>query len=643
MSLIERAFRLLKEIPNLVIGENKNEPHKNKRSFLKEAENFHQTAIYPIVEENIPDEESIKASKELTETEIEAVVDKEEFLLINESDEIYIENEDNIDDEAEDDYLIDLDKIEDDVNQTKTKIELVDDIIDDNEILEDWENDALRDEEVGYIPKEEIHILNDSSESKDNSDNYFVLVETTKEILKSNSYDDFFANLMYSIIGQVGIERILIYSSRNGNFNELELIAKEGSEEEIDKIFSSSDKIYQSLENSEKILKISEIENLNQDELELVEKFHIEILIPIKVDDKFSGFILASKKHAQDEFLDSEIDFIKNLVDISSNYLSKLLDFENLNREVSELNKVLLSNNRVTAFADKIYSSLNLEEVFDLTSEFFINDFKIQKFSLLILESFSDKFKIFETNTFSQLVKEKFSLNKDSKIITMVSQISAIYKLDNPEENNELAILNSQLIDYEFIMIPLLNRKRLYGIFVVHDVGLNLTPGFKQALVSISNIIAPIISNILIEKEKNTLYKDPFNPLHSILEKEIAEAKETDSSFTLIVVKILNISRIFTILGMNFYTEYIEFISKTIQSNVDEKDYISRIGQGKFAILLKGFDSIDAEGFIEKIKSKIVMFHNPSKEFKLSIQVYSLEFPKQASDKRKFIEMLEET
>lgn len=51
----------------------------------------------------------------------------------------------------------------------------------------------------------------------------------------------------------------------------------------------------------------------------------------------------------------------------------------------------------------------------------------------------------------------------------------------------------------------------------------------------------------------------------------------------------------------------------------------------------------DSEAFISKIKSEIVMFHNPSRDFKLSIQIYALTYPEQAKEKRKFIEMMEET
>ena len=108
-------------------------------------------------------------------------------------------------------------------------------------------------------------------------------------------------------------------------------------------------------------------------------------------------------------------------------------------------------------------------------------------------------------------------------------------------------------------------------------------------------------------------------------------------------MKILNVTRILNILGINFFSEYSDFISKKIFENAKESDYISRIGQGKFAILLKENSKADSESFISKIKSEIVLFHNPSRDFKLSIQIYSLTYPEQAKDKRKFIEMMEET
>lgn len=651
MGLIDRAFRLLKEFPNFKKEDEPNNSSITKRSFLKEAESYFKTSSYPSLE--------VEIDNEISDEAIEEQATKADLFTIEEDDElIVLENSEAPNDfieESESDFVIDLDLIDetDDKPFINPNVEVNEDLIDDSAILEDWERDALQDDfetiepvlDIEETPTQaDVEEQHFNPEKITNSDSYYVLVETTKEILKSKDFDEFFESLMYSLIGQVGIETILIFSSKIGNFANLSLVASEGIELTEKIIINENNAIYKKLANAGEIVKIDslDLQELTRQENEILQKMSAEILIPINVNEQFSGLIIMGKLISGEEYSITELEFIKNLVDISSNYLSKVLDFESLNTEISELNKVLSSNNRITTFADKIYSSVNIEEVYELTSEFFKNDFKIKKFSLLLHESFHDRYKVFASNSISDSLKEKFYLSSDSKIITMISNLSAIYKLENPKDNIEISEIYSKE-NPDFIMIPLLNMKRLYGIFVLHQLAFELSTGFKQALVSIGNIIAPIISNILIQKEKDSLYQNPFNPMNNILEKEIRDSESSDEPFTLIVIKILNINRILNILGLNFYSEYIEFISKIIQDNVADKDYISRTGQGKFAVLLKGFNQKQSEKFIEKIKSKIVLFHNPSKDFKLSLQVYSLEYPTQAKEKRKFIEMLEET
>jgi GGDEF domain-containing protein len=257
------------------------------------------------------------------------------------------------------------------------------------------------------------------------------------------------------------------------------------------------------------------------------------------------------------------------------------------------------------------------------------------------LDTNISKYKIFASNILKAENFESIQIDINSKIIALISQMSAIYKLENLHKNEEVISIFPDHSD--LILVPLLNMKKLVGFFSIHNTSIDLSSGLKQSLVSMTNIIAPIISNILIQNEKESLYKNPFNPLHYIIEKEIQISDNTNQPFTFIIVKILHINRILNILGINFYSEYTEFISKTISQSITNEDYISRIGQGKFALLLKNSNQEKSNHIIEKIKTQIVLFHNPSKDFKLSLQIYSLTYPVQTKEKRKFIEMMEET
>ena len=54
-------------------------------------------------------------------------------------------------------------------------------------------------------------------------------------------------------------------------------------------------------------------------------------------------------------------------------------------------------------------------------------------------------------------------------------------------------------------------------------------------------------------------------------------------------------------------------------------------------------DHQTVEEFQTAIKTKLNEFQNPPRDFKISIQIFTLRFPEQSVDLRKYIELIEET
>ena len=582
-----------------------------------------------------------------------------------------------------------IENLENEIDLLKNEIHednLDSEVVDESTLLEDWEKDAMAesaDESFSADEEQKPEEINDESgeredkfEKEDSLDiepvidlnveeafdtakqfkssyeekleSYLVLFEITKELLKSKSFDDFFENLMYSIIGQVGPEIMIIFSSRDGNFSQMKIIAHEGIDIEPDYVIKKGDTLYSLLESEKDVVYARDLlaHDLKERERVLLENPLTEILIPIRVMDHFSGFIVAGKMISGEDYTEKDFEFLQILVEVSGNFLSKLFDSENLSHEVAELNKIIHSTSNITEFTDKVYACKSLDELYDAISENFLSDFKVSSFTLMVLDTKNLDYKVFGSNFLLPETLGKLRLSKDSKIITMISQVSDVYRLENFQSNGELNnYISEQEIAAmnEFTVIPLINIGRMVGLFIIHKVSTDWSPGYKRTILSLANIVAPIIANLIMQNEKETLFRNPFNPLQETIDREIKYCETKNKEFTLIVLKILNVTRILNILGINFFSEYSEFISKKIFENTSSSDYVSRIGQGKFAILLKENSKVDSEIFISKIKSEIVLFHNHSRDFKLSIQIYSLTYPEQAKDKRKFIEMMEET
>ncbi|MBP9886641.1 MAG: diguanylate cyclase [Leptospiraceae bacterium] len=630
----------------------------------------------PIVPVDYDDEDELIVDLDLEENEVTQELPENDQVVEVSSLENFEEiKSDTIDEFSGDTETVDLSL---DIAENETSPNS-----DDSTVLEDWEKDAmaeslsdpfLEEDDKAEEILDELEEKNSDVEPTDAIDpivdinveeafetakqfksgyeekleNYLVLFEITKELLKSKSFDDFFENLMYSIIGQVGPEIMIIFSSRDGNFSQMKIVAHEGIDIEPDYVIKKGDTLYSLLESEQNVVFAKDLleKDLKPRERVLLENPLTEILIPIRVMDQFSGFIVAGKMISGEEYTEKDFEFLQILVEVSGNFLSKLFDSENLSHEVSELNKIINSTSSITDFTNRVYTCKTLDELYDVISENFMNDFKVSSFTFMTLDIKTSDYKVFGSNFLLPDTSGKFKLNKDSKIITMISQVSDVYRLDNYQANTELtAYISEQELSAmsEFTVIPLINIGRMFGFFIVHKISTEWSPGYKRTILSLSNVVAPIIANMIMQNEKESLFRNPFNPLQETIEREIQYSETKNKQFTLIVLKILNVTRILNILGINFFSEYSEFISKKIFENTKSSDYVSRIGQGKFAILLKENSKVDSENFISKIKSEIVLFHNPSRDFKLSIQIYSLTYPEQAKDKRKFIEMMEET
>ena len=432
---------------------------------------------------------------------------------------------------------------------------------DDSTVLEDWEKDAmaeslsdpfLEEDDKAEEILDELEEKNSDVEPTDAIDpivdinveeafetakqfksgyeekleNYLVLFEITKELLKSKSFDDFFENLMYSIIGQVGPEIMIIFSSRDGNFSQMKIVAHEGIDIEPDYVIKKGDTLYSLLESEQNVVFAKDLleKDLKPRERVLLENPLTEILIPIRVMDQFSGFIVAGKMISGEEYTEKDFEFLQILVEVSGNFLSKLFDSENLSHEVSELNKIINSTSSITDFTNRVYTCKTLDELYDVISENFMNDFKVSSFTFMTLDIKTSDYKVFGSNFLLPDTSGKFKLNKDSKIITMISQVSDVYRLDNYQANTELtAYISEQELSAmsEFTVIPLINIGRMFGFFIIHKISTEWSPGYKRTILSLSNVVAPIIANMIMQNEKESLFRNPFNPLQETIEREI--------------------------------------------------------------------------------------------------------------------------
>jgi transcriptional regulator with GAF, ATPase, and Fis domain/GGDEF domain-containing protein len=480
-------------------------------------------------------------------------------------------------------------------------------------------------------------------------DNYLVLVEITKDLVKSKNFEDFYENLLYSIEGQVGPESIVIFARKRKESKDLQPVANDGIDIESDFTITETDSIYRMLSTLTQPMFARQLntEKLSERDALVIENPFSEVICPIVGDDEFLGFIVCGNLISGEEYSADDFEFLKLISDLAGNFILKLFDFMDVQEEVSQLGESVKLHESLSSLSDVLYNCKSFDTLYDELVDRLDRDFGIKHFTLMLLSLPSEGYKAFSSNFLSPETVTKFTISMDSKLIPLVSQVTGMYKIENFSAYSEIneQISESELAEMqEFSVFPLIHLSKMFGMLIVHEVEENTwKPEQKQMLISVSNILSPVTANLILQTEKDTLFKNPFNPVQEIVIKEIEKANESNTRFTLVVLKVLSVTRILNLLGADFFREYMDFIISKLQTSISDKDWMSRVGEGKFAIFLQGKSKAEAEKFFSEIKQEFVTFPNPPKEFKLSIQLYSLTYPDQARDKRKFIEIIEDT
>jgi GGDEF domain-containing protein len=465
--------------------------------------------------------------------------------------------------------------------------------------------------------------------------------------VKSSDFEEFFENLLYSIEGQLGSESIILFSKKTEDAEGFEPLAIDGVDLEADFKILPIEPIFDIVQNLEgpQFTKKIPSEGLPEKDWSILNNPFTEVITPIKNEDLFLGFIITGKLLSGEEYKKEDLEFLKLISELAGNFIPKLWDINGVRAEVEHLQSSVHSHESISALVESLHDCKDFDHLFEELKERLQRDFGIQKLTLLTITSEND-YSILNSNFFSIDTISKLILKRDSKLIALISQVTGMYKIENFESYSELTsqISSEELANSkEFIAFPLIHLGKLYGILVVHEIMAEWTPEFKQTIIHVSNMIAPIVANLLLQKQAEVFLKNPFNPVQDIIEKAIAKAKETNEKFTLVVLKVLSVTRILNLLGLEFFRHYMSFLTSKLQNLIQGEDWISRVGEGKFAIFLKGISKSQTEGFFSSLKQELMKFPNPPKDFKLSIQLYSLTFPDQAEDKRKFIELIEDT
>ncbi|WP_061241248.1 diguanylate phosphodiesterase [Leptospira interrogans] len=483
--------------------------------------------------------------------------------------------------------------------------------------------------------------------SRKKLENYISVFEISKEIGISTDFANFFENLLFSIMGQIGSESIGIFSSKNGNQDFFRLEDYQGENFNQEWTISSEEEIYHAVHNAGSVLYAKELLKpaLPAKEREIIQQSEAELLVPIRTTEEFFGIILLGKTISGEDYTIEDLEFLKIIGEIAGSVYKRICDTELLHQENQNLKETVRANELIISLARDFSSVRSMDEAYDKLFSAFREELKVRRATFMILEN-KNEFRVFASNLLTPEHVGSFRLSLESSIVGIVSNIPGVFRIENFRKHPELVqkLSNDELgLMTDFIVIPLINLHWLVGMWIVHETEVPWTDSDRETAVGISEVLAPVFSNLLLVQERDSVFKDPFSPVEEKIEEMILKSTRLGNCFSLTIFKIQNISRMVKLKGSGFFVNYSEELRKAIQDNLSEVDFHYRIGQGKYAMILDGKDREETQVLIRKIKNRLVEVDRRSKDFQTSVVQHTLCYPADTKEKERILELLEES
>ncbi|OOV47168.1 GAF domain-containing protein [Leptospira kirschneri serovar Pomona] len=483
--------------------------------------------------------------------------------------------------------------------------------------------------------------------SRKKLENYISVFEISKEIGISTDFANFFENLLFSIMGQIGSESIGIFSSKNGNQDFFRLEDYQGENFNQEWTISSEEEIYHAVHNAGSVLYAKELLKpaLPAKEREIIQQSEAELLVPIRTTEEFFGIILLGKTISGEDYTIEDLEFLKIIGEIAGSVYKRIYDTELLHQENQNLKETVRSNELIISLARDFSSVRSMDEAYDKLFSVFREELKVRRATFMILEN-KNEFRVFASNLLTPEHVGSFRLPLESSIVGIVSNIPGVFRIENFRKHPELVqkLSNDELgLMTDFIVIPLINLHWLVGMWIVHETEVPWTDSDRETAVGISEVLAPVFSNLLLVQERDSVFKDPFSPVEEKIEEMILKSTRLGNCFSLTIFKIQNVSRMVKLKGSGFFVNYSEELRKAIQDNLSEVDFHYRIGQGKYAMIVDGKDREETQVLIRKIKNRLVEVDRRSKDFQTSVVQHTLCYPADTKEKERILELLEES
>lgn len=445
-------------------------------------------------------------------------------------------------------------------------------------------------------------------------DHYLALFDITKEIANIGDFDELWESLLYAIMGQVGAETICIFSSTqrvqsgaiyypvaHSGFEMPEGWALKRGDELYDRAAAESGVKY-----AEEFLS-SIGDPISPLERRILETSRAQLVVPLKNMNRMFGIVLLGGQVSGDDYTIDDMEFLTLLGEIAAVGVDRVLSRIEFERDTEELRRRNVVHGSMFSLARRASTTKSIDEMYDILTQHLREDFHVESFSLVLLSPKDRSYRIFAGNQISPDSIEKFRLATDSDLIATISNLVRVYDLKDFRENREItsSYTNDDLaLMQHYWIVPLINMNWLVGFITIHRTNAPWTEFHRELMVTAAEIVSAVFANCIIMGERETLFRDPFSPLEERLKRELDRSAQFQAPVSLVDIRVRNIKRLVELNPSDEVAGFLAALNRSIATFLFESDFMARVGQGRFALILPGRGKEEADVFAKKLRAE---------------------------------------
>lgn len=468
---------------------------------------------------------------------------------------------------------------------------------------------------------------------------FLVLYEIGKEILKSHTLNELYDAILFSIMGQIGSASATLLVLSLDDENALIVADSRGITIKNKNIrFYINKGLFNILMQSKGVVDIEQFKQQTQyrDEYYQLIAIDARLFIPLRYDSKVFGALVLGEKITIGDYSEEEIDFIEHITEFAAIAYEKVQKMEHLENEIQKSvddrkfwNELDEYRQNLRKYPQKDYFNVTAHSVMKangfLSYAMYVKNNKNPNYSLLLTDE-EDILLLKDTAN---------SITSDTAFIDYISALHSASNIEDFDRHRAIREIFSESTIRKMTLCwinPYKVADELLGFFCVFRLRdyQRREIQFERFKVATDVLLSHYLSLQLIESQYvNSI--DVTLPVFNRIDKELANVTRLTIPLTIILFTIKNLKRYYAVQGIDKTHQLMNKIEAIIISRLSDGDFTARIDRNKFLIVLPGKNKKFAVPFANALKNEMVQQFS-DKELQLLVTFLMAEYPEDGSD-----------